>query len=35
MFKRFVIALAVALLLAPIALSKPQATPPTIAGCPL
>ncbi len=35
MFKRLIIAISLALLLAPIALSKPQAAPPTIAGCPL
>ena len=35
MFKRLAIVTGLALLLAPIALSKPQAAPPTIAGCPL
>lgn len=35
MLKRLAIALTLALLLAPAVLSKPQAAPPTIAGCPL
>ena len=35
MLKRCVIAIGVALCLAPLAFSKPQVAPPTIAGCPL
>lgn len=35
MLKRCVIAIALALCFAPIVLSRPQAAPPTIAGCPL
>ena len=35
MLKRCVIAIVVALCLAPLAFSKPQVAPPTIAGCPL
>ena len=35
MLKRFALAIGLSLLLTPIVLSKPQAAPPTLAGCPM